>query len=773
MQVVRVLTHIHQVFMRRDSSHLLLAALAGLFFLSSSSLLKAESTKRQVIVPLKVGQDFSTVLFCTGRTPLPRQIWTNLFDDTSAESPVALRLRSKGAARVQLIGEDKFRLMAHLSSTSRRLARLSGEPRTGFFDVRARRQVRCSSVVLRSQSVSALKVDARVSSGTSLRRLRRSIAAKGADSVVIPDSATLSSVSKGTGRRFPLDVTRCAYSDHDADGTIGFGDLILGLMAWGADELLHDANQDGQVNAADIEQMLQCWSARREAALTPAPRPDEPLPTPQVTPEPSPPVFLSSTVTPPQTQPGLVTPTATLGVTPTVAASTPLPQLTNTPTRTATPTATRTPTRTSSATPTRTPTVASTQPSGGYCSQITQYGITWNFDRSYPCGNFVNGDSWVVGPLSVVSVSPGWDGTTNGSMLDPNPDASQGYDTRAYSYSSQKRVTFPKVISGDASLISTVGLSACATGGAAHCLSTAAVLTILNAAPAPNSFRPPYVAGTKRIRNKSSVRYELLPKLQKPTGVPLPIETSTMTRVWLDHGPKVAGATIHPSANMPPYPRDSSMQVSRMALLVLIDQPQQREYADRMIQLGIDLYPIALANGDAFRAYGGFGSGRKWPILFAGILLNDQDMLSPPEFIAQNSSINKFGEDGHTYYGQPTASYPGGKPLWGQDCGSLESPYFTNHDCRDPNGQVDSEYMVNGGSYRTCCTSRTWLGSALAARIMGAVNQWDHPAFFDYVDRWVAEPETWSNSTTNFYRDIYGYGGDGGGFMTAMWATYR
>ena len=33
----------------------------------------------------------------------------------------------------------------------------------------------------------------------------------------------------------------------------------------------------------------------------------------------------------------------------------------------------------------------------------------------------------------------------------------------------------------------------------------------------------------------------------------------------------------------------------------------------------------------------------------------------------------------------------------------------------------------------------TWTGEALAARLMGAKTFWNHDAFFDYVDRWVAE----------------------------------
>ncbi len=40
------------------------------------------------------------------------------------------------------------------------------------------------------------------------------------------------------------------------------------------------------------------------------------------------------------------------------------------------------------------------------CASIEQYGITWSFDKKYNCGQFVNGDWWVLGPVTVTSISP-------------------------------------------------------------------------------------------------------------------------------------------------------------------------------------------------------------------------------------------------------------------------------------------------------------------------------------------------------------------------------
>lgn len=111
-------------------------------------------------------------------------------------------------------------------------------------------------------------------------------------------------------------------------------------------------------------------------------------------------------------------------------------------------------------------------------SEISQYGITWKFDREYQVGQFVNGDWWVVGPVKVVSVTPEpgpappdevidlsvnqWDDTglqdnperRNGSMVVMDLGPSQGYDSRGTTYDPNSSVTFPYELEVDRSLIS-------------------------------------------------------------------------------------------------------------------------------------------------------------------------------------------------------------------------------------------------------------------------------------------------------------------------------
>ena len=39
-------------------------------------------------------------------------------------------------------------------------------------------------------------------------------------------------------------------------------------------------------------------------------------------------------------------------------------------------------------------------------AEISQFGITWTFDDSYPYGQFANGDFWVAGPVTIIQISP-------------------------------------------------------------------------------------------------------------------------------------------------------------------------------------------------------------------------------------------------------------------------------------------------------------------------------------------------------------------------------
>jgi hypothetical protein len=210
------------------------------------------------------------------------------------------------------------------------------------------------------------------------------------------------------------------------------------------------------------------------------------------------------------------------------------------------------------------------------------------------------------------------------------------------------------------------------------------------------------------------------------------------------------------------------------------------------VQLGIDNFGC-VQNGVQWHNDGGINAGRKWPVLFAGLVLNDSDMKAigvktgdylyevngygpenpPPDYI-------HFQEDDQTFYVtqedidrihimHPSLGYIPpqysqshlGMPEWGIRHSTL--PTIDNPEWTTP--------------YREGTTADAWFGWALAVLMMeetaGAKTLWNHDVLFDYMDR--------HNAINNGEPDPFGYTvpyeGTGGMwdpvFVEYMWDTYR
>ena len=102
-------------------------------------------------------------------------------------------------------------------------------------------------------------------------------------------------------------------------------------------------------------------------------------------------------------------------------------------------------------------------PNGEYRTEVSQYGITWTFDKPVKAGQFVTGDWWVEGPVMIVRITPApgpvpredlelkvnhWNDTSlkndtamrNGSMIVLKVGTKQGDDSRAAGYSQSESV---------------------------------------------------------------------------------------------------------------------------------------------------------------------------------------------------------------------------------------------------------------------------------------------------------------------------------------------
>lgn len=398
---------------------------------------------------------------------------------------------------------------------------------------------------------------------------------------------------------------------------------------------------------------------------------------------------------------------------------------------------------------------------------VERHGFTWSFDDLYAVGRFVNGDPWVLGPVGIDSVAPGWNGASDGSMVNPRYSERQGYDSR-FSFDPGKRADFPRTGSPGESIVSArswrddepgVPSRENTLGIPRPALESAAVLTVLAEPPPEDSFRPPYAGPEKPLHRASALRADLLPSLPRVPAAPDAADFARrFERVWLDHGVKWKNRFLHPSRNMKDYARDFASEYNDGSLLLLLDLPaaEKRELMIRLVQIGIDMHAVIRLGAQWGDDTGGIGSGRKWPVLLAGILLDDPAMKSigrdfGPEIALEDCQTFHLGEAEQPYY----PGVPLGHPVWGE------------RHCSHPGKYVDP----GNTAYRRCCTANAWVGAVLSAHALGARELWDHEPLFDYQDWYMSSetPGTWERSWSRFaeemwdaYRERYGPVWNGG-----------
>jgi hypothetical protein len=426
-------------------------------------------------------------------------------------------------------------------------------------------------------------------------------------------------------------------------------------------------------------------------------------------------------------------------------------------------------------------------------SRISQFGITWTFDRDYTAGQFANGDYWVVGPVTIVRIEPDsveLNGRTiNGSMINPSPrlDRRQGYDSAAYGmyagpgdFDPSLNVARPNnhdlaqgnplVLLPDSSLVSAE--STLQVDGSTQ-LKTAAVLTILEAPAEEGSFRPPYCGIDKTIRfNKEQLDYSLLASLKPVPGCPGLAEVERyFERPWIDHVPLWPARALHPADNMPDYGREMATQIGIGALMLHLNfsNAQKEKLLVRYVQLGIDLYGIVRDGGERnWTGMGGHANGRKWPILFAGLVLNDPNMknigrLDLPDYGPSHPQYVHFGEDDQTFYVTEVDIDATHSPAWNPDHRDAQKIPYEGEDIGLPEWgivhalepQRSNKYWKT--AYRSV-SSPCWGGIVLAVHITGAKDLWNHDALFDYVDRYMQATPDWRQTSK---------------FAESMWDAYR
>jgi len=436
-------------------------------------------------------------------------------------------------------------------------------------------------------------------------------------------------------------------------------------------------------------------------------------------------------------------------------------------------------------------------------NQISQFGITWTFNADYTIGQFATRDMWAVGNPSVTIIgiyppSNNIDGRIkNGSQINPSATLrEQGYDnsmtsvtyTAALNVALDVSAANPLVVPTNSSLVSTISMD---VAGQLPQLKTAAILTVLPAAASHGDFRPPYVGSSKTIKfNAANLNYSKLASLA-PVGSGNPTlatMVASFEKPWLDHISLWSGEYCHPADNLPDYGRDlaKTAETGILGLNLNYTNQEKAPLLKGIVQYGIDSYGI-IENGQliSWLGEGGFGSGRKLAILLAGSVLNDSSMLGvgarsgdylySPGYDAKHPPADyiHFGEDDQTFYvSQYDVDITNG-PTWSPDSrDSVKTPYSAEdiglpewgiRHCLSPeksNKYWDTKYRRVSGC--------TMPGTALAVLMLGLKIEWNHNAFFDFSDRYMA------TTAVGAEWEIWGTGVNSPGqFVYNMWDAYR
>jgi hypothetical protein len=407
----------------------------------------------------------------------------------------------------------------------------------------------------------------------------------------------------------------------------------------------------------------------------------------------------------------------------------------------------------------------------GTASSVTQHGITWELDASYPHGQFVNGDHWVVGPIVVTAITQSSNmAERDGSMVNPMPSTEHGYDGRVGGYDPMLDVSgqLPSLaLEPGTSLVSTISRVPEVTERAERrpALEVAAVLTVLDAPAPANSFRPPYAGTDKPLYSAAALQTERLLRLEPVASTPALDETAAkFAKPWIDNVLEWQGDDLHPLQNLDNYGAGISRDAGDGALRLLLDDSAEakRDLLIGYVQLGIDDYGLVASGGNWGNVGGTIGVGRKIPILVAGLLLDDADLLN---VAVDFDTRNVFQEDGQTFYltqaerdgtyhadncsGDAAYCHPGyyddvplGTACWGErHYRWLTSGY---------------NYLPGKISYRAL-THESTTGAALVVQLLGMQAEWNHDPFLDWTDRAKADgvTGTWGSQFSDDMWDAY------------------
>lgn len=400
----------------------------------------------------------------------------------------------------------------------------------------------------------------------------------------------------------------------------------------------------------------------------------------------------------------------------------------------------------------------------GTTNAISQDGITWHFDQAYTYGTYVNGDYWVLGPVTITRITPDYGvfngyTDTNGIWQEYSParhmhgweinphkvvvdGETQGYDSMLPSFSADKIPSFPVAISEhNTSVVKVIGLDC--TGTCRPSLKVAAVLTVVTSLPSPTQFRPSYIGNPseKLVRDRSQVDLNRIPSVintDVPSQAAFDAALARQKRLKFEHIAKGSGHRSRPLLSMEDYLPYATGEFTNAILYAMTtyDRDMREEMAIHLIQHGIDW--IGLFNhGYYFPRGSGEQTGGVLVPVFAATLFTDNSLK---QMIL--TAMDQPGSEALPYEDHSIQIGRQDRPLFGNDNGA--SAYWNNLETgggsktiADPHGYIDGG-PIPGSVYQGCCTSGWWKGMVLAFNLFPAMKEvWYHTPLEAYVQRWV------------------------------------
>ena len=408
-------------------------------------------------------------------------------------------------------------------------------------------------------------------------------------------------------------------------------------------------------------------------------------------------------------------------------------------------------------------------------TSVSHFGITWTFSEDRPTGTFANGEPWVVGPVTITNINPNPSQSTynvqNGSMINPVPNTNFGFDSNPacsplqYDPTKNVALSFPFTLKVGDVLVSAKSQAYYPTW-----LKTVCALTVLSTSPSSGSFRPSIFGTDRTVRwNVSQMDWSVLKNYAATPSTPTKAEILAQIPPlpWFEWMPVWNGASLQADDNTTDLPfgdgthyrvygRETAQKFGRIGLWLNTNQSlaDKQTIAIQMVQNGMDIYDYVRLGGGYYHD-GGHKCGRKLPLVFAAMMLND------PTLKAMASNPDIFQEDTQTWFvnqgdvGRVLQVASPGDSWYGR-----EFLQYTQADVGMAEWGIRHRFEPFSDNRSWSATYRETVGVGmmspwLAAYLMGAQAIWNHPAGFAYMERYAS------------------LNGPGAGFTGEMYNAYK